>query len=269
MQCASGYNNGMDTFSNRVVLVTGASGGIGRELVRQLAALDAVIAAIDLDEKGLSLLQSLVAGRPFASAVGDVTDRESLFPAVQQLEKQLGPVDLLIANAGIGVETTASTFKAADVERQLQVNLVGVANSIEAVLPGMLQRRRGHIVGMSSLASYRGLPRMWGYCASKSGLNSMLEGLRVELRPHGISVTSICPGWIRTRLTEMVNVPKPYLMEPEMAVRRMVDAIRRRKNFIAFPAKAAWQVRVLRWLPAALSDRLIGFLLRRLSSSAE
>ncbi len=210
----------------------------------------------------------MVAGKPFACAIADVTDRVSLFPAVQQLEKQLGPVDVLIANAGIGAETTALTFKAADFEKQIKVNLIGAANSVEAVLPGMLQRRRGHIVGMSSLASYRGLPLMWGYCASKSGLNAMLEGLRVELRPCGISVTTICPGWIRTPLTQMVNVPKPDMMEPEMAVRRIVDAIRRRKKFLAFPAKPAWQVRLLHWLPAALSDRLIGYLLRRLSSSA-
>src|SRR5438874_55068 len=82
-----------------------------------------------------------------------------------------------------------------------------------------LGRRQGHIVGMSSLASYRGLPRMLGYCASKAGLNSLLEGLRVELRERGISVTTICPSWIRTPLTAHVNVPQSAMLDVGDATR--------------------------------------------------
>src|SRR5207245_2000808 len=100
-------------------------------------------------------------------------------------------IDLLIANAGIGIETSALAFRAEDIEAQIRVNLIGVANSIEAVLPAMLARRRGHLAAISSLASYRGLPKMAGYCASKAGVNALLDAVRVEVRSHGIAVTTI------------------------------------------------------------------------------
>jgi NAD(P)-dependent dehydrogenase (short-subunit alcohol dehydrogenase family) len=156
-------------------------------------------------------------GSRFASAVGDVTDREALGKAVMQLREKLGPVDIVVPNAGIGLENPAVPFSAADFEAQIRVNLLGVANTVEAVLPEMLERKRGQIVGISSLASYRGLPHMLGYCASKSAVNALMEGMRVELKPHGINVTIICPGWIRTPLAGMVpychrRSPPPRLL---------------------------------------------------------
>ena len=254
----------MGFFSNQVALITGAGSGLGRELARHLAREGAAIAAIDLKPEPLSALEAELGGTPVAWAIGDVTDRTALAQAVKQVRHKLGPIDLLIANAGIGIENSALQFRAEDFEAQIRVNLVGVANSVEAVLPEMLQRKRGHIVGISSLASYRGLPKMAGYCASKAGLNSLLEAVRFEVRPSGIDVTTICPGWIRTQLTKNVDVPKPYMMDPEFAVRTMLDAIRRKKLFVAFPPTAAWQVRLLAWLPARISDGIMRLLLGRL-----
>jgi NAD(P)-dependent dehydrogenase (short-subunit alcohol dehydrogenase family) len=255
----------MHAFANRVALITGAGGGIGRQLARQLAAEGAAVAAVDVKSEPLTALAAELNGKRVAWAVGDVTDRSSLQTAVDQVEERLGPTDLLIACAGIGIETTATNFRAEDIEAQLRVNLIGVANSIGAVLPGMLSRKQGHLVGLSSLASYRGLPKMAGYCASKAGVNALLDSLRLELKPHGISVTTICPGWIRTPLTETIDVPKAYLMEVDYAVRQIVDAIRQRRSFFAFPRPGVWRMRLLRWLPADWSDRVVTYLLRRLS----
>jgi NAD(P)-dependent dehydrogenase (short-subunit alcohol dehydrogenase family) len=259
----------MASFANRVVLITGAGNGIGRQFALQLAAEGAVVAALDLSEAALAGLQQELAGKRCAVAVGDVTVRDSLFPAVSKLQQQLGPIDLLIANAGIGRETSALKFKAADFEAQIQVNLIGVANSIEAVLPGMIERRQGHIVGMSSLASFRGLPKMSGYCASKAGLNALLDSVRLETKRHGVRVTTICPGWIRTALTENVGVPKPYMMELDFAVRKMIGAIRCNTEFIAFPTHAAWQVRVLGMLPVGISDALMRLMLRGMTKKRD
>ena len=158
---------------------------------------------------------------------------------------------------GIGKATSALDFKAEDVAAQIEVNLIGVANSVDAVLAGMIQRRRGHLAVLSSLASYRGLPMMAGYCASKAGVSALFDTLRVELTPLGIAVTTICPGWIRTPLTTNIDVPQPYMMEVDNAVAHMVKALRQRKPYIAFPPRAAWQVRFLRWLPCGLSDWLV------------
>jgi NAD(P)-dependent dehydrogenase (short-subunit alcohol dehydrogenase family) len=244
-------------FAERMALVTGAGSGIGRQLALDLTAAGAAVAALDRDGASLEKLAGELAGRRFAWAVADVADRVGLQRAVGHLEEQVGPTDLLFANAGIGRETSALDFHAQDFEAMVRVNLLGVANSIETVLPGMLSRRRGQLVGISSLASYRGLPLMAGYCATKAGVNALLEGLRVELRPHGISVTIICPGWVRTPLTEAVGVPMPHLLEVAQASRLILRAVSQRKAFYAFPRPAVRQVRLLRWLPARLSDWII------------
>jgi NAD(P)-dependent dehydrogenase (short-subunit alcohol dehydrogenase family) len=255
----------MGAFSNRIVLVTGAGSGLGRQLALTLAAEGAAIAAVDLKPEPLDALAAELHNHPFAWAVADVTDRSALRPAVEKLQERLGPVDLLIANAGIGRETSALDFRGEDFEAQIRVNLIGVANSVEAVLPGMLQRRRGHLAAISSLASYRGLPFMAGYCAGKAGVNSLMEALRAELRPYNIDVTTICPGWIRTPLTENIRVDKPHLMEVDFAARRIVEAIRKRRPFFAFPPPVVRRLRLLRWLPCRLSDWLINRLVRRRS----
>jgi len=139
----------------------------------------------------------------------------------------------------------------------LNVNLLGVSNSIAAVLPGMLQRRRGHLVALSSLASYLGLPRMLAYCASKSGVNAIMEGIRGEVKPLGVHVTTVCPGWIRTPMTESL-VGKFPMMDVEFAARQIVRAIRNKKNFIAFPRRMLWHMRILKWSPPRIRDWLLG-----------
>jgi NAD(P)-dependent dehydrogenase (short-subunit alcohol dehydrogenase family) len=247
----------MDSFGNRVVLITGAGSGIGRQMAVTLSAEGAAVAALDIKGEGLAGLAAELKGKRIATAVADVTDRGSLYPAVRELERQLGPTDVLIANAGIGVETGVDPYNAEGIEAQVRVNLIGVSNSIGAVLPGMIERRCGHLVGISSLASYRGLPKMAGYCASKAGVSALLEALRVELLPLGMAVTTVCPGWIRTPLTENIDVPHPFLMDPEEAVRRILDAVRRRRPYFAFPAPTLRRVRLLRWLPAGTSDWLV------------
>jgi NAD(P)-dependent dehydrogenase (short-subunit alcohol dehydrogenase family) len=246
----------MESFHNRVALITGAASGIGRQLALSLADEGARIAALDRQGEALDHLAAELKGKPVACAVADVTDLVAMRAAVPQLETQLGPTDLLIASAGIGIETPAETFRAEDFTAQIQVNLIGVINTLDAVLAGMCQRKSGHVAVLSSMASYRGMPHMGGYCASKAGVNSLLDALRVELRPHGIAVTTICPAWIRTPLTTPLGLPDKDMMEVEDAVRLILGALRARKPFLAFPAGMAWQARLLRHTPQPISDWL-------------
>jgi short-subunit dehydrogenase len=246
----------MDSFHDRVVLITGAASGIGRALALALAGEGARIAALDRQAGGLETLAVQLAGKPVACATADVTDLAALRAAVRDMEAKLGPVDLLIASAGIGRETSAFNFNAVDLTEQVQVNLIGVINSIDAVLEGMCQRQSGHLVVLSSLASYRGLPRMGGYCASKAGVNALFDSLRSELRGSGVALTTVCPGWVRTPLTTPLDLPDAMLLDVEEATRRILAGVQARKPFVAFPAASAWQVWLLRHLPRRLSDWL-------------
>jgi short-subunit dehydrogenase len=262
-------------FNNQVVLITGAGSGIGRQLAMQLSRLGAVIAAIDLTPEPLEKLLTELKASNGAGAweIADVTNRAALHAAVASFEKRLGPIEILIANAGIGIEMRAANFHAEDLEKQVMVNLVGVANSIEAVLTGMLARERGHLVAISSCASFHGVPLMAGYCASKAGVNNLMDSLRVELRPHGIYCTTICPGWIRTPLAEkaialakakdVLAPPISNVMEVEPAVRRIVSAIQKRKPMYAFPAATAVPAMLGRWLPTSVGDWLMRVMTRR------
>src|SRR5262245_40289073 len=188
----------MSVFANEVIVLTGAASGLGREMAKQLAAAGAAIAAIDRNGDALHTLEKELDGKRIATAVADVTDADAMLAAVRNLEAKLGPADRLIANAGIGYATAARELSPRDFAAIVGVNLIGAANSVAAVLPGMIERRRGHLVAISSLASFRGMPLMSAYCASKAGVSSLFDSLTVELRPFNIQVSTICPGWVRT-----------------------------------------------------------------------
>jgi short-subunit dehydrogenase len=252
----------MQTFQNRVALITGAASGLGRQLALTLARQGALIAGVDRQAEGLAQLEAELPGPGKATALADVTDPASLHQAVKQLETRLGPVDLLIASAGIGKETSALNYHAATIEEIIKINLVGVVHSVDAVLPGMLERKRGHLVAISSVASFRGFPRMAGYCASKAGVNALFDSLRIELKPLGIDVTTICPCWVRTPMTANLQIPTPDILEVEDAAQQIVQALKRRDPFFAFPAKAASRARLAGMLPSRLSDWLVSRLMK-------
>ena len=148
-------------------------------------------------------------------------------------------------------------------------NSIGIVFALDvtgsmADIPEMLARKRGHLVALSSLASYRGLPKMAGYCASKAGVSALMDTMRLELKPYGIAATTICPGWVRTPMTSKFNLPLPGLLELDDAVNRIVKAIRQRRAQVAFPRSSALRVRLLRWLPSAWSDWLLWRMFERL-----
>jgi NAD(P)-dependent dehydrogenase (short-subunit alcohol dehydrogenase family) len=257
----------MSPFADRVALITGAASGIGRELARLLSREGARVAALDRSAAGLVALEADLksAGGRCATAPADVTDAAAMRDAVSRLEAQLGPTDLLIAGAGIGRETSALDFDPEVFAEGVRVNLIGVANTIAAVLPGMRERRRGHLSVLSSVASYRGLPRMAAYCASKAGVNALMDALRVELRTLGIVCTTICPGWVRTPMTAALDLPGLRMLAVEDAAGRILTALRRRRIFYAFPAGDVWPVRLLRYLPRPIADWMTHRLLLRVT----
>src|SRR5262245_18595069 len=248
------------TLQGKVGVVTGAASGIGRALCRELAREGVHLGLLDRDAGGLqSLADELsAAGVRCARAVCDVRRRAEVRSAFVSLAEQLGPADLLVACAGITGTTLVDDLAVEETEAMLQVNVLGVAYAIDAVLPSMLARRGGHIVGVSSLAGCRGMPFAAGYSASKAALGNYLESLRPPLRKRGIAVTTVLPGFVRTPLVEnaKLRVPLP-MIEPEEAARFILQAIRRRRRVFAFPWGTSLTLGVLGWLPPGVYDWLM------------
>jgi short-subunit dehydrogenase len=244
-------------WSHQVVLITGASSGIGRELAfalaRRGAKLGLVARRAELLSEIISGLEPDARGRALALPA-DVQDAQSMRAAAEHLIAQFGRIDVLIANAGIGVTNPGAEFDAKKLASVIKVNVIGAANSVGAVLPEMVQRRAGHLVAISSLAAYRGLPKSAAYCASKAGVSAMFESLRLDLAPTGINVTIIHPGFIKTPLTAGRQARLPWLMEVSDAVSKMLWAIEKRKKSYAFPWQLATIVRVGMIMPNFLYD---------------
>lgn len=251
-------------FQNEVIVITGAGSGIGRELAKRLSEAGAKIAAIDCNEANLQALAEELSDGTVRTRCADVTVATELHKAIAEMCHELGPADRLIASAGVGLETSARGWVTVDMEKTILVNLLGVAHSIQAVLPQMLERKKGHIIALSSLASYRGLPFMAAYCASKAGVNSLMDAFRSETNGSGVQFTTLCPGWIRTPMTSNIKRGQPKLMELDMATTMILKAIRQRRTFYAFPGSSKMTVAMLRWLPNSISDWLIQRMLSKM-----
>jgi short-subunit dehydrogenase len=242
-----------------VAVVTGASSGIGVELARQLAADGTKVALLARRVDLLASLADEIRGKGGVALEieCDVRDLFNVKAAVVEAAKELGPIDLAIANAGIGHVIPAEEFDSRLVEDIIRTNLMGTVHLVEAVLPEMLARRQGQIVGVSSLAAYRGFPQTHAYCASKAGMNTFLEGLRAEVADHGITVTTVCPGFVRTPMTAKNRGAMPFLLDAEECARRILRAARARRRVYNFPRPMATAMWIVRWLPSGLLDSAV------------
>ena len=243
-------------WQDKNVMITGASSGIGRGLALELARRGA---RVGLVARRADLLNEIVAevegrGAQALALPASVEDAAAMREAAEQMRRKFGPIDVMIANAGIGTTTDAAELDAGEVARIFGVNVIGAASSVAAVVPQMVQRGRGQIVAISSLAAYRGLPKSASYGASKAAVSAFFESLRLDLQPRGIDVTIIHPGFIKTPLTAGRHAQMPFLMELDDAVAKIVTAIEKRKKSYAFPWQLASIVRAGMIMPNFMYD---------------
>jgi len=196
--------------------------------------------------------------RRHAWYAGDVRDAAALRAAADDFIARFGLPDIVIANAGISVGTL--TQHAADIasfRAVIETNVLGIVHTFQPFVAAMIAARRGTLVGIASVAGFRGLPGAGAYSASKAAAINYLESLRVELFGSGVDVVTICPGFIATPMTANNPYVMPFRLAADKAARLIARAIARRRRFYVLPWQMAWLGRALRALPRPVFDRVL------------
>ena len=254
----------------RTALVTGASSGIGQALGERLAAEGTLVVLAARREERLHAVADAItcAGGRAHVAVIDVSDTAATVARVRALDLELGGFDLVIANAGVGMNHRGLPSYAWEaMAGACHVNFCGAAATLTAVLPQMVERRRGHVVGISSIASFAPIPGRGGYCAPKAGLSMLLECLRLELAGTGVHATAVHPGFVRTAMTAKSRGAMPFVMDTAAAAGRIVRALPGAPATIDFPWQLAIAARLGGALPRVVRDVMVGAAAARRPSS--
>lgn len=249
------------SLSGKIVYITGGSSGIGAQLARELVGRGSSVGLLARRGDRLEELADELreAGGTAAWRIADVTGRDGLHAACDALSEELGEADIVVANAGYNRPETMRDFKPGRALSVYNTNLLGCLHLFDWALPRFLARGSGHIVGISSVASYFGFPGNAAYCGSKAALRVHLQSLRLSLKRRRIPVTTICPGFVASELTDTVDFEMPFLWPTDRAARRIADAIEARRAEVVFP----WQMRlavpfgVARLLPRAVVEWLL------------
>ncbi len=243
--------NQVVTPADGIAWITGASSGIGRDVALLLAREGWTVAATARRREQLEALGREAAGLKGAihAYPADVSDAEAMSAAVDAMEAAHGPVALAILNAGIYLPMEAPAFSAETMRKSWEVNIMGTAHGLEPLIPRMIERTRGHLVIVSSVTGYGGLPTSAAYGATKAGLNIMAESLKIELDRHGVRVSVVNPGFVETPAQDDNEFPKPFMIQSEDAARRIVAGIKRQAFEITFPKRFTFPLKVLKWLP--------------------
>jgi short-subunit dehydrogenase len=245
---------------DKLVFITGASSGIGQALAwryHQAGWRLALVARRTQQTEQWARAQGMAADR-CAVYGADVADIDSIVSAGKACIARQGVPDAVIANAGISIGMDTAMREDLDVmARTFAINNIGLAATFHPFIAAMVERGSGTLVGIGSVAAMRGLPGHGAYCASKAGVVSYCESLRGELRPAGLKVVTLCPGWVDTPLTRDNRYPMPFLLRPDEFAERAFRAIEAGVTLRVIPWPMAVVAKLLRVLPNALLDRLL------------
>lgn len=238
------------------VLITGATSGLGRALALEYARAGRPLALTGRDRARLESVggEARTLGADVVDRALDVTDGAALAAWIAEVDRER-PLELVIANAGV-----AALSKDGETEEEareiLRVNVRGVLNTVFPALAAMRPRGRGRIAVMSSIASFLPIPTAPAYSASKFAVRAWAEALRLSLWREGIRVTAVCPGFIRTPMTEGVSGPMPFAVDADAAARRIARGLRRSPARLVFPRRTMLLVRAASLLPEAVQRML-------------
>ncbi len=233
------------------VFITGASSGLGAALARLYAARGAQLGLVG---RKADALATGAAGHDARTYLADVRDAAAMHAAAAAFLRDVGPPDIVIAAAGISVGTLTEEPADLDVFRAvMDANVLGLVHTFSPFIASM-QARGGVLCGISSVAGVRGLPGGGAYSASKAAAAIYLEALRLEMKPRGIAVVDVAPGYIDTPMTRVNPYAMPFKMTADAAAGKIARAIARRKPRTVIPWQMAWVARLLKWLPIPVYD---------------
>lgn len=238
------------------IVITGASSGLGAALALAYAAPGVVLGLMGRDEARLQMMAAACLSKGAEVIIGhvDVVDVAAMQAWLTNFDEQY-PIDMLIANAGISGGMGRAKGEATDLVRRIfAVNVDGVLNTLLPIVPRMCNRERGQIAIISSLAGMRGLPSAPAYSASKAAVKHYGEALRGQIGRYGVRVSVVCPGYIKTPLTDVNDFYMPFLMSPEHAAQRIKMGLARNQSRIAFPRRLYWPLWFLSCLPPMSTD---------------
>lgn len=231
------------------VFITGASSGIGAALARHYASQGAALGLVARRADALAAVAAGLPARPL-TFVADVADGTAMNAAADAFVAAHGLPDVVIANAGISVGTAAGEAgDLAVLDRILRTNVVGMAATFQPFVDAMRRERKGTLVGIASMAGFRGLPGAAAYSSSKAAAITWMESLRTELRGSGVRVVTICPGYIDTPMTRVNGYTMPFMLTADEAARRFARAIARGQRVAIVPWQMALASIVFRGLP--------------------
>ncbi len=243
---------------NKNVLLVGASSGIGFELAKQLLKEDCNLSLLARRKELIDGQIKNIPGerRKIISIKCDVTIKDEVKSAVAESIQIFGSIDVLIYNSGVSTPQSIKKFNSTQSEEVFKVNVNGFLSFIAEIVPGMIERSNGLIVGVSSLAEGRGFPRNGVYSASKAAISILLESLRIELKKYGINVITVKPGFVKTPMTDKNNFKMPFLMSSEKAAKIITAGIKKEKQIIQFPFPTVLGAKLLKLIPNRVFDIL-------------
>ena len=247
-------NPPMADWRGRRVWLVGASSGIGRATA---AALHARGASVHVSGRNAAALEEFTAQFPGAVAQPmDARDRQQVLDAAARVLAG-GPLDLVVYFAGHYRELSATAFDIDEMVKHLEVNYLGALHVVHAVLPALLRAGSGHLSLLGSVAGYRGLPRSVAYGPTKAALNHLGESMYLELRPRGLGVSVVNPGFVDTPLTAQNSFAMPGLISADEAARQMLRGWARGSFEIHFPRRFTWPMKLLALLPFRIYQALV------------
>jgi len=241
--------------------ITGASTGIGRALTLGLVARGWRVAASARPSAALDALVADGGGAVTAYPL-DVRDAAASAATVAAIEAELGPIGLAVLNAGTYRPSWAAGLDVAAIRDLVETNLMGTVHGLVPLVQSMIARRNGHVALVASVAGWRGLPGGGAYGATKAALINLAESLKPDLDRHGVALTVIAPGFVRTPLTATNDFPMPFLIEADVAARIILDRLPARPFVLSLPRRMALAMGLVRLLPAPILFALTRRILR-------